>query len=443
MLREHAEQIWWAGVEAVRPERLFRDQVAVDGDSLWLADHEVDLRRFDRVVVVGAGKAGAAMARGLEASLGERLLREKQVGGLVVVPEDCLGPTQAIRLVSGRPAGVNEPRPEGAAAAGEVLRLAASLSPRDLCLCLISGGGSALLPAPIDGISLDQKLAITRLLSASGATIDQLNTVRSAISRIKGGGLARACGAGELVSLVLSDVIGDPLPLIASGPTVPSELGPADALAVLDELGVASAPQAMPIFERLSARRSLGETSPPPTCKVTNLVLANNAAAVDAAGIEAERLGYNHAMDVATASEGPAEEVGRHLAEMALRMRDQPGPNCLITGGEPTVKLADEAIRGRGGRNQQLVLAAMELLGDCHGVALLSGGTDGEDGPTNAAGAVVDERVAAAAARLDREDALRRNDAYPFFETAGGLLITGPTGVNVCDLRVVTVDQRS
>jgi hydroxypyruvate reductase len=173
------------------------------------------------------------------------------------------------------------------------------------------------------------------------------------------------------------------------------------------------------------------------------LVIANNATAVDSAGIEAERRGYSHAMLCARRSEGPAEEVGRDLARMALRMRDQPGPDCLITGGEPTVKLADIATRGRGGRNQQLALAALEELGDSRGVMLLSGGTDGEDGPTDAAGAWVDEEVIrqANSAGLDAEESLRHNDAYAFFERAGGLYKTGPTGANACDVRVVTVSQ--
>ena len=173
-------------------------------------------------------------------------------------------------------------------------------------------------------------------------------------------------------------------------------------------------------------------------------MLANNATAVDAAGIEAERLGYNHAMHCATRSEGAAEDVGSHLASMALRMReatDPREPDCLITGGEPTVRLAPSERRGLGGRNQQLALAALRELGDCRDVALLSGGTDGEDGPTDAAGAWVDQRVAASADADAINDALERNDAYRFFEPRAALLKTGPTHTNVCDLRVATVER--
>ena len=182
---------------------------------------------------------------------------------------------------------------------------------------------------------------------------------------------------------------------------------------------------------------------PRPPCVVINQIIGNNATAVDAAGLEAERLGYSHAMISAMSPEGPAEEVGRHLAEMAVRMRREPGPDCLISGGEPTVTLVDESRRGQGGRNQQLALAALESLGDCKGIALLSGGTDGEDGPTDAAGAFVTEEVVRAAReqQLDPQDYLARNDAYSFFKATGGLFITGPTHTNVCDLRVLVTDR--
>jgi glycerate-2-kinase len=175
------------------------------------------------------------------------------------------------------------------------------------------------------------------------------------------------------------------------------------------------------------------------------VIIGNNAVAVDAAGAEAERLGYSHVMMSATKPEGPAEDVGRHLAEAALRMREQEGPNCLISGGEPTVTLVDEFHRGKGGRNQQLALAALTAVGDCRNIAILSGGTDGEDGPTDAAGAFVTEEVVRAARerQFDPEDYLARNNAYHFFEKSGGLFITGATQTNVCDLRVVLVVRGS
>lgn len=445
LLRDDALRIWQAGVDAVLPERLLEREVEVSDRTLRLGDWQGDLNSIGRIAVVGAGKAGAAMTVGLERALGPQVLAEKQVAGWVNVPAGTLVPTAAVHLHVGRPAGVNEPRPEGVAGTRQILREVSTLSPRDLCICLLSGGGSALLPAPAAGVSLEHKISVTRLLSAAGATIDQLNCVRRQLSDIKGGGLARACSAGTLVTLILSDVLGDPLDTIASGPTVECHEDATAALQVLRQLGLNNRDEARPIVEFLQHRSGEApeRARPPIAADVHNLVLANNATAVDAAGLEAERLGYNHAMLCATESEGPAEAIGRHLAQMARSMRDQPGPNCLITGGEPTVTLAPPERRGMGGRNQQLVLAALAELGDCHGLALLSGGTDGEDGPTDAAGAVIDADIAAAAraAGLDIGDYLARNDAYRFFEPLDALIKTGPTGTNVCDIRVVVVEQ--
>ncbi len=382
------------------------------------------------------------MAVALELALGERLIVEKQVYGWINVPANCVLPTRSIHLHAARPASVNEPRPEGVVGTQKIIEIVSSLGPTDLCFCLLSGGGSALLPAPDPGISLDDKIRVARILSAAGADIVQLNTVRRELSLVKGGGLARSCRAGRMISLIISDVLGDPLDLIASGPTVDSPASPADALHVLEALGPTRHPELATVVRFLRSKSPSQNAPHDSICEVTNLVIGNNALAVDAAGCEAERLGYSHAMIAATAPEGPAEEVGRHLAEMALRMRTEPGPDCLISGGEPTVTLANESVRGRGGRNQQLALAALAELGDCDGIALLSGGTDGEDGPTDAAGAIVAADVVRRARELglDPHDYLRRNDAYSFFDetAAGGLWKTGATQTNVCDLRVIT-----
>ncbi len=444
-LRDDAMRIWRAGVDAVRAGKLLERETQVAGRTLRIGDFETSLDAVGRITVVGGGKAAAGMAVGLETALGPQLIAEKHLAGCLNVPEGTVEPTTAIHLHVGRPAGVNEPRPEGVEGARQMLRDVSSLGPSDLCICLLSGGGSALLPAPAAGVSLADMIAITKLLAASGATIDQLNCVRRQLSDIKGGGLARACTAGTLVTVIISDVLGDPLKTIASGPTVECNEGPTAALDTLANLGLSDHPDAAPIVAYLKNQQGHAGhlKSAGPACDVHHVILANNATAVDAAGMEAERLGYNHAMICASESEGPAEDVGRHLAQMAQTMRNQPGPNCLITGGEPTVVLAPRELRGMGGRNQQLVLAALAELGDCHRIALLSGGTDGEDGPTDAAGAVIDEQVAAAAQqeRLDQTDYLARNDAYSFFEPLDGLIKTGPTGTNVCDVRVVVVEQ--
>lgn len=444
-LREDALAIWRAGVHAVRSDRLVRANVRVDGDTLRIADHEFRLSETERIAIVGAGKAGAGMALGLEEALGPQVLFSKRASGWVNVPADCVRPLACTTLHPARPAGKNEPTEEGVLGASRILEIVSHLGPRDLCICLISGGGSALLPAPVEGVPLADKQALTRFLSGAGANIRELNTVRKHLSRVKGGGLARACRAGTLVTLIISDVLGDPLDVIASGPTVADSSTPADALAVLVRFDPQRTQVAASIYRVLESAKQ----RPPenPSCRVFNEVIGNLAVAVDAAGIEAERRGYSHAMLVAHELEGPAEEIGRHLADMALQMRSQKGPDCLITGGEPIVQLTPEHKRGLGGRNQQLVLAALERQGSRgssgEGMVLLSGGTDGEDGPTDAAGALVDEAIVGLAAKLGLAPAeyLRRNNAYRYFDACGGLIKTGPTHTNVCDIRVVVVDR--
>lgn len=443
-IRGDALAIWQAGVAAVASDRLMADAVRVEGTRLILVDEAIDLGGVERIAVVGAGKAGAGMAAALETILGPALCESKQLSGWVNVPADCVSPLRRIHLHASRPAGSNEPTAAGVQGSEEILRRVTQLGPRDLCICLISGGASALAPAPVEGITLADKLALTRHLSAAGANIHELNTVRKQLSRIKGGGLARACRAGRLRTLIISDVLGDPLDVIGSGPTVADQSTPADALAVLERYHAREAGIAARVFETLNQAHP---ARPPLTCDVRNYVIGNNTRAVEAAQREATRRGYLSTTAEPRQVEGEAEEVGRLLAERALAMRAASSPACLVSGGEPVVRLAPEAIRGRGGRNQQLVLAAAERLWSetIGGIVLLSGGTDGEDGPTDAAGAWLDAVLLdqARRLRLDPADFLRRDDAYRFFEPLGGLIRTGPTHTNVCDLRVVLVDRQS
>ena len=357
--RRHAEAIWNAGVDAVRARPLVEGSVAIKGDTLIIGDQHWSRDRFDRVLVIGAGKAATAMATGLVNVIGDWL----PVSGWINVPEGTVRPVPGITVHQARPAEVNEPTEAGVEGTSQILRLVAAATDRDLCIALVSGGGSALLPAPIDGISLDDKLAVIRLLSSSGADIVQLNTVRKRLSSVKGGGLLARCRAGVLVTLILSDVLGDPLDSIASGPTVPDSSTAQDALLVLEKFD----PQrTLPsrVYDVLSAPPKSDQQRVTTQC--FNQVIGNNAIAVDEAGICAERLGYNHAMQSARQCEGAAEEVGRHLAEMVIDMvrlaASERRINCLITGGEPTVSLAPADVRGRGGRNQQLVLAAYQCL---------------------------------------------------------------------------------
>jgi glycerate 2-kinase len=452
-LRADALRIWQAGLEAVRSERLMREAVRLEGRFLFPG--RIDLDNVRRIAVVGAGKAGAGMAAALEEILGPQLMAKKQLVGWLNVPADCVQKLQRIHLHPARPAGVNEPTAEGVAGAEEILRIVESLGPDDLCIALISGGGSALMPAPIDGISLADKLAVTRFLSAAGANIVELNSVRKQLSRIKGGGLARACRAGRLIALIISDIPGDPLDLIASGPTVPDSSTPQDALAILKRLDPRQSEIPVVIYEVLNlkaAARPLTPALSPKERENSNFFIGNNATAVDAAGQEAERLGYAHALTCANRPEGAVEPIGKHLADMAIHMRGTSGPNCLISGGEGTVQLAPESERGNGGRNQQTVLAALARLKESdrddnsvstNGIVILSGATDGEDGPTDAAGAFVDSQVIEEAQRygLNPVDFLRRNDAYHFFEPLNALIKTGPTNTNVCDVRVVLVEK--
>jgi len=362
-LRRDALQIWHAGVDAVRSERLVAEALRVEGPALVVGGQPIDLAGIDRIAVVGAGKAGAGMAAAVEEVLGPAIRKEKQVTGWVNVPADCVRPLDSIHLHPARPAGINEPTPAGAEGAREILKIVEALTERDLCLCLISGGGSALLPAPVEAITLDDKLAVTQHLSAAGANIQELNTVRKQLSRVKGGGLMRACRAGRLVALVISDVLGDPLDVIASGPTVEDSSTPEAALAVLERFGAREAGIPPRVFDYLRAKQQEGPP-PEPTCRVTNLIIGSLATAVEAAGREAERLGYSPRTESATRCEGAAEDVGRELTRAAMEMRSRAdGPDCLVSGGEPVVTLVERSRRGLGGRNQQLVLAALERIG--------------------------------------------------------------------------------
>lgn len=448
-LRDDALQIWMCGVDAVRSERLIHQNVSVNDHQLTIGEHGWSLDQFDRIVVVGAGKAGAGMADGLEQALGPRVLEQKQVSGWINVPANCVRPLRRIHLHAARPAGRNEPTPAGSQGAEQILKLVGSLNSRDLCLCLISGGGSALLPAPIKGVSLEDKLRITRHLSASGANIQQLNAVRTALSAVKGGGLARTCRAGALVTLIISDVMGDPLSTIASGPTVIEANSAARtelALKVLDEFDVASAG----VSDRIARTiRDTSQQQPPADMpRVFNLVIGNNRTATSAAEQEAARLGYDVERLPSESATTLAEQVGVSFAEAMRARASESRDMCIISGGEPVVKLIDAEHRGRGGRNQQLVLAGlinlMQQAADHRfplNQILLSGGTDGEDGPTDAAGGLSDATVAQhmTEQHLDSIDYLKRNDAYHFLKLTDGLIHTGPTHTNVCDIRIALI----
>ncbi len=451
MLREQAQAIWEAGVAAVSSERLVRNVIHRDGSVLSICGHDWDTTSLSRIIVLGVGKAGAGMAAAVEAELGEELTDAK-VAGWVNVPADCVRPLRRIVLHAARPAGVNEPTEAGVFGTQRTLELACSAGANDLVVVLISGGGSALAPAPIPGITLADKLAVTRFLMNSGASIQELNTVRKHLSLFKGGGLARATSqARAVITLIISDVIGDPLDVIASGPTVEDTSTAADALAVLKRFS-AQPPQ---VSESVwfALRHKTSNPSPLPKGEGTaarpiaqNCVIGNNAIAVEAAAAKAREQGFA-VKSLGSNNAGEARTIGRELAELCRHIRDGQTevapPVCVLSGGEPIVKLVQTDQPRKGGRNQEVALAALQHLwhDGLDRIAILSGGTDGEDGPTNAAGAVVDEslRQMAFAKRLDPSEFLEINNSYPFFEQTGGLLLTGPTHTNVMDLRIAVV----
>jgi hydroxypyruvate reductase len=356
------------------------------------------------------------MAAGIAALLGAEGLARHRVSGLVSVPVGCGRSVAGIEVRETRPAGANLPTPAVVQATQEMLAAVSALGPRDLAIALITGGGSALLAAPQAGVSLAEKIAITQRLSAAGADIATLNAARRKLSLVKGGGLARACAAGRLLVVVLSDVIGDDLDVIASGPCMP----PAPTLPA-------------------------GAWTTPTGCAVRHVIVGDNATAVEAAAAAARQAGY----EVVPGVVGPelsAEATGRQLAAAAVALlaatRRDGKPRAVIAGGEATVTVP--ADHGVGGRNQQTVLVAIDAVRSAlgtwpEGLLVASIGTDGEDGPTDAAGAVADAAVVAAIAahRLDVGRALARCDAYPLLDAAGGLIRTGPTGTNVADVRIV------
>jgi hydroxypyruvate reductase/glycerate 2-kinase len=427
--------IWQAGVAAVDPFRLVREALILPGTL----SESINNARL--VLIVGGGKAGAAMAAGVEAALAHRLDR---VRGLVNVPEGTFQSLRAIRLHGARPAATNQPTAAGVAGVEKQLALVADARPDDVVLCLLSGGGSALLPAPVAGVSLEDKQAVTQLLHACGATIGEMNCVRKHFSRFKGGRLAEAVHAREatLFSLIISDVVGDPLDVIASGPTAPDPSTFADAWAVLAKFGLEDRVPA-----NILAHLRIGAPETPKTLPkgITNLVLGNNSVALAAAAKKATELRYC-VLNLGAFIEGDTQAAARFLAGIvrSVRANGQPAPPplCLLSGGETTVTLT--AGHGKGGRNVEFVLAMLNSLGETGlpGVTILSGGTDGEDGPTDAAGAVADlsTLAKAAALALSPNAFLEKHDAYSFFDATGDLMRTGLTGTNVMDLRVILVD---
>jgi len=436
-MRQQAEEIFRAALKAVDPiEAVFRYVKLVDG-ALQVGERRFEFKDYDRILVVGAGKAGAPMARALEDLLGGRIS-----DGVIVVKEGHGLPLQHVRI---HEAGHPVPDERGIRGAEDILSLVSEAGERDLVLCVISGGGSALLVAPAEGISLEDKQEVTRLLLACGADIHEINTVRKHLSRAKGGWLARFAHPATVVTLILSDVIGDDLNVIGSGPTVPDPGTFADAEGVFKKFDIWDR-----IPSSVQRRIQLGlKGDIPDTPKSGDVafqrcyfeLVGTNIQALIAASKEAERQGYQPLI-LSSTVEGEAREVVKVLTAIAKEVRSSGNPlsppACILCGGETTVTLQGD---GKGGRNQEFALAAALIIDGMENVVVLSGGTDGTDGPTDAAGAIADGTTVtrAGAKGLDPLNYLRRNDAYHFLQALGDLVITGPTRTNVMDVYMVLI----
>jgi hydroxypyruvate reductase/glycerate 2-kinase len=431
-LRDDALAIWKAGVAAVEAGALVRASLTTDPPDGF------DFSAPNRIAVVGAGKATTAMARAAEEVLGDRIS-----AGWVNVPDATIEKFARIHVHGARKLPDNRPTTDGVEGSKKILEIARSLDADDLLLVLLSGGGSALLPLPVDGVSLADKLVVTKLLQERGATIREMNCVRKHVSQIKGGRLAQATKAA-VITLAVSDVVGDPLDVIASGPTAPDPTTFGEALAVLANHGLLDeAPASVVAHLQAGADGDVEETPKSlDEIRVGTFVIGGNNWARYHARIAANRLGYYRDVDLGDIV-GDTEHAARELAKWIKATARGAERACFVSGGETTVSLPP--VHGKGGRNQEFALAVLDALGPdgFAGICILCGGTDGEDGPTDAAGAFVDEDLAREAQRrgLDPADFLRRHDAYNFFDPLGGLVKTGPTNTNVMDLRVVLIDR--
>jgi glycerate 2-kinase len=414
--RKHALRIFRAALDAADAGNAVARHLRFDGETLVAGGRRYRLSKFDRVQVIGAGKAGAAMARAVERLLGRRL-----AGGFVNVKD-----TGGIRLrrITLHESGHPIPDERGLEGARRIAEIAGGAGERDLLICLISGGASALAPMPSQNISLSEMQGVTQRLLLAGATIHELNTVRKHVEQLKGGQLARLAYPATVIALILSDVVGDDPDVIGSGPTVADRSSVQDAEAIFRKYGI----DPLPLHE-----------TPKTLERAQNVIVGSNRQAMDAAAKEARALGYR-TLVLSSMIEGEARDIaGMHAAivkEIHASGRPVRAPACILSGGETTVTVRGG---GLGGRNQEFVLAAAIALEGCGPVTIFSAGTDGADGPTDAAGAIADERTVASAKALgmDARRYLAENDSYHFFEKLEAVVKTGPTGTNVMDVRIL------
>jgi hydroxypyruvate reductase len=439
-LRADAEAIFWAGIEAVDAQKVVARHLSMDVDNKVLrvgADICVPLSQFKRVFIIGAGKAAAPMAAAVEEVISPAFLPE----GVVNVKYRHTSPLP--RFVSLNECGHPLPDNAGVTGARKIESILAQLTERDLLFVLVSGGASALLPSPADGISLGEKQNTTELLLRAGADIYEMNAVRKHLSTLKGGQLAMRAGRATVLALLLSDVIGDRLDVIGSGLTVPDPSTFSDALKVLEKYDlVRRVPASVMMRLTQGARGEIPETpktSSSISAVVHNVVVGGNRLAIQSAAQAARALGYQTII-LSSTMQGETREVARVHAEILREVVSsgnpvQP-PACLLSGGETTVTVRGA---GKGGRNQEFALAAAIAAAELPNAVILAAGTDGTDGPTDAAGAMIDGTTLARATAMGLSpiDHLNRNDSYAILDALGELFKTGSTGTNVMDLNIM------
>lgn len=441
-IRRDVSTIFDAGLKAADPGEAIRNNVTMgENGLLHIGDTTYDVKHYERVLIVGAGKAAAPMAAALEELLGSYI-----TGGSVTTKYSHGSSLKIIGLIE---AGHPVPDEAGLRGTEQILSVLDGTNEKDLIFCLISGGGSALMPLPVAGLTLEDKQKTTQALLDCGATIHEINTIRKHISAIKGGKLARAAYPGTLIALILSDVIGDDLDAIASGPTVPDRGTFDDCIDIITKYALRTKIP-LPVIQYLERGKS-GEESETPKPgdpifdKTAALIIGSAGLSIETARKKAAELGYN-ALILSSFVEGETKDVAKvHTAivkEIIKTGNPIARPACIISGGETTVTIHGS---GLGGRNMEFVLAAAIEIRDLDNVVILSGGTDGTDGPTDAAGAIADGQTYEKALNMNyrAEDYLRNNDSYHFFEAIGDLLKTGPTLTNVMDLRIMIAAENS
>lgn len=434
-MRTDAVAIFNASLKAVDPISAVKRHLSVEGDVLRVGDRDYNLSTYDHIYVVGCGKAAASMSYALE-----EILQNRIDGGIINVK---YGHTKELNYITINEAGHPIPDEAGVKGAKEIVALLQGVGETDLVLFVISGGGSALLPLPKEGIRLEDKQRVTELLLESGASIDEVNAVRKHISQVKGGQLARVAYPATSISLLLSDVVGDRMDVIASGPTVPDESTFGDCMSILERYHVKLPGSVMGLLKR-GLKGELEETPKGGDHifeKTFPLIIGSNIRALKAAEQKAKALGYT-TLILSSSIEGETKEVAKVHTALAKEIHATgnpiPKPACIISGGETTVRITGN---GLGGRNQEFVLASALEIAGMDDTVLLSCGTDGTDGPTDAAGALADGRTIQRAERLGMHprDYLRNNDSYHFFEKLDDLIKTGPTNTNVMDVRLLLV----